>query len=322
MQKKTIILLLLLITTAISIAGCGRKKEGLYLVFYQEQNEVFYPYQREWIYGQGTLSATDAPLRITMLPLSYQPDLLYEGQWFASSPSPRTGRDIFIRAGETLHDFHIQTTDGQFTDISLIRPGKVSVDEWEKTRLLKADYDQKTKNLTLILGIDGFLEQKQPLLLIGNTSVSSPDKITWEKIEIEAEEYFHLQYEDYLILTDGWLYGTSTDFPVRISLKTGQPEELDKLQATVFSLLPKDALEAENDYSKRLFPVGRYGDMVIWEWPGSGEFSGFYFLFDEQNLIGSIAMQADGKWNIRDAKGNSSIVDMSAVYQNTLYFPQ
>lgn len=304
-------------------------KDELPVLFYQEGSEGFYPYYAEWSYSKGEISSTDNPLKIAMLPLNYQPDILYENQWFSQTPSAKTGRDVYIRKGETGHDFHVQTaSSSDFADISLVRPEEISVEEWEKTELLKADYDANGKELTLVLEIDPMNTEEKNILLAARLSLNFPDKVTWKIFELDTEEYFDFQLGDQVVMTGEWLYGTNGEhpakYPIRISLEDGTVEKLEELDETIRGLVADTEEEEKLISTRHVLPAGRYGEMTIWSWivVTAENTEELFCLFEDETLVSAIHMQKDGIWNVYDGDGNAVQKEMKEVYQNELYFPQ
>ncbi|MCI6813453.1 MAG: hypothetical protein SOX11_11705 [Lachnospiraceae bacterium] len=306
-------------------------KEQLPVLFYtyQEGSEGFYPYWADWDYSKGEISSADNPLKISMLPLSYQPDILYENQWFTQEPSPKTGRGVYIREGVTRHNFHVQIASlAEFVDISLACPDVISEEAWENAELLKADYDTVGKKLTLVMEIAPMDTAEKNTLLVGRTRLNDPDKVTWELFELDTENYFDFQLGNQIVTEGEWLYGVNGEHPVkhpvRISLKDGTVEKLEKLDETVRGLVADTGQEDKLISTRSVLPVGRCGERIIWGWTivtaeGTED---LFCLFEDETLISAIHIQSDGIWEVYDSRRNVSKMNMDKVYQNEVYFPQ
>lgn len=323
-MKKGILTIVSVVCIAFLVLLFMREtKDRLFILFYQEDSGGFYPYWAEWSYYDGKISAINNPVKITMLPLNYQPDILYEEQWFSQEPSAEIGRNVYLREGETRHEFHVQTAS-DFMDISLVRPDEISEEEWEKAELLKADYDTGKKELTLVLEINPMSIEENNILLAAKMALGSPDKVTWTIFELDTEEYFDYQLGSQVVMADGWLYGTGREHPIRISLEDGRVEKLTELDKTVRNLVLDTGDEEKLISTRYVLPVGRCGEMTIWSWliVTAEDTEELYCLFEHQKLVSAIHLQTNGTWNIYDGEGNVSKANMDKVYRNEVYFPQ
>lgn len=320
MKKAGIILLIIGILACIFLRF---DEENICLLFYEQTSEnTFYPYIAEWDYKRGEILFEDNALKITMLPLNYQPDILHDGQWFAKEPSDKTGRDIFVREENKLHTYHVQTaSSSNYKTIELTKPDEITIEEWEQADLIKADYNSKSRELTFVMGI----YTKEPFtLMIGKADWKSQENITWKIFKYEKEFPIYFQCIGNVILTGEWIYVNNGEAPVRISIKNGTVEILDELMQNVKGLKADDKADEELSYTRRIVPVGRQEDIILWEWSvvTKEDVEPIYSLFQEQLFLGAIHIQENGIWNVYDKNKEINKVDMNMVYQNKLYLPQ
>lgn len=320
MKKAGIILLVIGILVCVFLRF---DEDKVCLLFYEQTSEnTFYPYTAEWDYQNKEVIFEDNALKITMIPLNYQPDILHNDQWFAKEPSKKTGRDIFIRQEDKLHTYHVQiATSSDYETIELTKPDEITKEDWEQVDLIKADYNSKSKELTFIMGSYA----KQPFtLMIGKSKWKSSENISWEIFEYEEKFPIYSQCMENIVLTEEWIYGNNGDDPVRISIKNGTVEILDELLQYVKGLKVDVGTEEELPYIRRIIPVGRHEDMVLWE--GSvvtkKDVETIYYLFRAQSFLGAIHVQENGIWNVYDKNKEISTIDMSMVYGSELYLPQ
>lgn len=320
MKRAGIILLVIGILACIFLRF---DEEKICLLFYEQTSEnTFYPYTAEWDYYKKEILFEDNALKITMLPLNYQPDILHNEQWFAKEPSEKTGRDIFIRQEDKLHTYHVQiASSSDYKTIELTKPDEIAKEDWEQVDLIRADYNSKSKELTFIMGI---YTKKPFTLMIGKSKWQSSENISWEIFEYEKGFPIYSQCIENIVLTEEWIYGNNGEDPIRISVKNGTVEILDELAQSVEGLKADVETGEELPYIRRIIPVGRHEDMVLWEWSvvTKEDVETIYYLFQEQLFLGAIHVQENGIWNVYDKNKEISTVDMSMVYRNELYLPQ
>ena len=320
MKKVGIILLVMGILVCIFIRF---DEENICLLFYKQTSEnTFYPYTAEWDYQKKEILLENNALKITMLPLNYQPDILHNGQWFVKEPSNKTGRDIFIRQEDKLHTYHVQIASSlDYKTIELTKPDEITAEDWEHADLIKAGYNSKSKELTFVVG---FYTKKPFKLMIGKSKWWLSENISWKIFEYEEKFPIYLNCIGNVVLTGEWIYGNNGEEPIRISVKNGTVEILDELAQVVKSLKTDDKTGEELPYIRLIIPVGRYEDMVLWEWSVATQENEeiIYYLFQEQLFLGAIHVQENGNWNVYDMYREMNTEDMSMVYRNELYLTQ
>lgn len=294
------------------------------LLFYREADGELYPYAIRWFYQSNELSS---PGLLQQTPVSFydSSEFVADDLWFSRYPSVETGNRIYIHEKDSFPDVQLQISgSSDIINLSLTRPNRLSEEEWEKVSLLKADYSADTDELTLVLQLNPIEADKKKLLLVGQMPLSSPNQVAWKIFEFRAEEYFQFQLAEAVVMTDGWLYGSSETSPIRISLETGEVEVLEALENTVKSLVADEGNMDSLPSTRYIVPMGRLEEMVIWSWtvvaPNSPET--VYCLFNHQEFMGAIHLQDDGVWNLFNREGSVVWGEMSKVYQNEIYFPQ
>lgn len=322
MKKKTLFMCLLAIfSVGVFMSGCSGKKEDLNLVFYEQKEDMmFYPYVAKWNTDAGEVTFSDTALRVSLLPLNYQPQIVYENKWFAKDVSDKTGTNIYVRKEEGIHNYHVQlTSSSEFKNIELPKPEEVSDKIWEQAFLLKADYDLDSEEITFLLCRN---LESSGIMIVGKAKGQQNMDFSWQIFEFESGFPLEMQTGN-VVMAGNWIYGSNGEHPVRISLEDGAVEVLEHLEQEVKALVP-DKKEEEMDYIRQILPVGRYQDSVIWKWDviSSKENEPLFCLFKEQAFTGAIHVQNNGNWKVYDKEKNISDIDMSMVYRNELYLPQ